>query len=335
VRKTITLVLVLFAVACPFWAADEGMAGSTAGMSAAQGATPEAIPSASQLSIRFFDQKVYFLGDQINVEVVITNTGKETLQFEVADNRYFNLDFDVHTTTNVGLDHAKDFTIARSSDQPTFYRDVSLEAGDKYALVVDLRSYAMFVSPGQYVLQATFYPKLFRGANPSSIKSNRLALNVKPALLTAEERSLVQAETGAMLARAALPPDEVVTWTIGARQKSQWERFFLYLDLESLMRKNPDQDRKFLKSTETAQREMVDQFRQQLRQMTIQQDISVIPTSFLVLKTSYDSSEATVQVLEKFKNTGYTDRKQFTYLLKKSDRYWMIYNYEIRNLETE
>jgi hypothetical protein len=158
---------------------------------------------------------------------------------------------------------------------------------------------------------------------------------VKPALLTAEERSLVQAETGAMLARAALPPDEVVTWTIGARQKSQWERFFLYLDLESLMRKNPDQDRKFLKSTETAQREMVDQFRQQLRQMTIQQDISVIPTSFLVLKTSYDSSEATVQVLEKFKNTGYTDRKQFTYLLKKSDRYWMIYNYEIRNLETE
>jgi len=327
VRKTIILVLVLFAAAYPFWAATSGMAGSTAGMSAA--------PGASQFSIRFFDQKIYFLGDPIRVEATITNTGTETLRFEVADNRYFNLDFDVHTTTNVGLDHARDFTIARSLDQPTFYRSVSLEAGEKYAVVVDLTSYAMFTSPGQYVVQASFYPELFRSADSTSMKSNRIALNVKPALITEEERSLVQAETGALLALEALPPDEVVSWTIEARQKSQWEKFFLYLDLESLMRNNPDQDRKFLNSTEEKRREMVDQFRQQLRQATIAQEINVIPSSFQVLNTSYNSSEATVLVLEKFKNTDYTEQKKFTYHLKKSDRYWMIYSYEIKNLETE
>ena len=75
----------------------------------------------------------------------------------------------------------------------------------------------------------------------------------------------MEAETGALLARQALPPDEVVSWTISARQKSQWERFFLYLDLESLLRKNPEKDRSFRNATEAARRQMVDQFRQQLR----------------------------------------------------------------------
>jgi hypothetical protein len=326
VRKTITCVLVLFAVACPFWAATGG---------GASGANANTMQDTPQFSIRFFDQKVYFLGDPIQVEAVITNTGTDTLRFKVADNRFFNLDFDVRTTTNVGLDHAKEFTIARNSDQPVFFREMTLEPGDKYSVVVDLSAYAMFSSPGQYVLQATFFPELFRGPDSSAMKSNRLALNMKPQVATAEEKALVQAETGAMLARSILPPDEVVSWTITARQKSQWERFFLYLDLESLMRKNPDKDRSFRNATEAARRQMVDQFRQQLRQMTIQQDISVIPTSWQILKTSYDPADATVQVLEKFKYPDYTELKQYTYYLKKSDRYWIINDYEIRNQGTE
>jgi hypothetical protein len=315
VRKTITAVLVLFAVSGPFWAASQD--------------------TQQQFSIRFYDQRVYFLGDEIQVEAVITNTGTDTLRFKMADNRFFNMDFDVRTTRNVGLDHAKQFTIERNSDQPVFFREVSLEPGEKYGIVVDLTQFAAFASAGQYVVQAAFFPELFRGPDSSSMKSNRLSLFVKPAAANAEEKATVQAENGAMLARQSLPPDEVVSGTVTARQKSQWERFFLYLDLESLMRKNPEKDRIFRNSTEAQQRQMVDQFRQQLRQTTIQQDISVIPTSFEVRKTTYDSSEGTVEVLEKFKYPDYTELKAYTYHLKKSDRFWIIYDYEIKNLGTE
>jgi hypothetical protein len=314
VRKTITIILVLFAVSRPFWAMAQDAQGFT---------------------IRFFDQKVYFLGDPIQVEAVLTNTGTDTLRFKVADNRFYNLDFDVRTTTNVGLGHAKEFTIERNSDQPVFFREVALQPGEKYGITIDLTSYAAFASAGQYVVQAIFFPELFRGPDSATLTSNRLTLNVKPPVATAEEKAMVEAETGALLARQALPPDETVSWTIAARQKSQWERFFLYLDLETLMRKNPDKDRVFRNSTETAQRKMVDQYRQQLMQTTILQDISVIPSSFTVQKTSYDASEATVQVLEKFKYTDYTELKAYTYHLKKSDRYWIIYDYEIKNQGTE
>jgi hypothetical protein len=320
VRKIVIVVLVLFAASRPFWAS---------GQNAAPG------QDIQQFSIRYFDQKVYFLGDPIQVEAVITNTGTDTLRFKVADNRFFNLDFDVRTTTNVGLEHAKEFTIERNSDQPVFFREVSLEPGEKYGIVVDLERFAALANPGQYVVQATFFPELFRGTDSAAMKSNRLSLNVKPPVATAEEKAVIEAETGALLARQALPPDEVVGATITARQKSQWERFFLYLDLESLLRKNPEKDRSFRNATETARRQMIDNFRLQLRQTTIRDDISVIPNSYTIQKTSYDAASAVVAVLERFKYPDYTELKAYTYHLKKSDRFWIIYDYEIKNQGTE
>jgi hypothetical protein len=311
--KTI-MILVLLAVSSPFWAASQDV---------------------QQFSVRFFDQKVYFLGDEIQVEAVITNTGTETLRFKVADNRFFNVDFDVRTPTNVGLEHAKEFTIARNSDQPVFYREVSLEPGEKYGIVVDLARYAAFSSPGQFVVQAAFYPDLFHGAGSPTMKSNRMSLNIKPPVVTAEEKAVVEAETGALLARQSLPPDEVVSWTITARQKGQWEKFFLYLDMESLMRKNPAKDRVFRNSTEGQQRQMISQFRTQLMQPALQQDISVIPSSYEVQKTTYNAAEGTVQVLERFAYPDYTELRGYTYHLKKSERYWIIYDYEIKNLGTQ
>ncbi len=250
VRKTLFIVLTLFAASRPFGAIaqDASLVSSAPAAATAQAAAAPA----GAFSIRFFDQKVYFLGDPIQVEAVIANTGTDTLRFKVADNRFFNLDFDVRTTTNVGLDHAREFITGRNSDQPVFFREVDLEPGEKYSIVVDVEQYAALATAGQYVLQGSFYPELFRGPDSIAMKSNRLTLNVKPALATAEERAIVEAETGALLARQPLPPDEVVSATIEARQKSQWEKFFLYLDLEALMRKSPERDRAFRNSTEAA-----------------------------------------------------------------------------------
>jgi hypothetical protein len=325
VRKTLVMVLVLAAASFPLSAA-------TAPDASQSGAT---LAPAASFSIRFYDQKVYFVGDPIRVEAVVANTGTDTLRFKVADNRFFNLDFDVRTTTNLGLDHARQFITERNSDQPTFFREVSLEPGEKYSVVVDLQSFTAFGSAGQYVLQGAFYPELFRGPDSSALKSNRLTLNLKPALATAEERAVVEAETGALLARLPLPPDEVVSSTIQARQKSQWERFYLYLDLETILRKSPEKDRAWRNATEAARQKMMDSFRLQLRQTNLTQDISVIPTTFEIQKTSYNATDGTVEVLERFAYPGYTERKLYTYHLKKVDRSWIIDDYEIRNQGTE
>ncbi len=289
----------------------------------------------AEFTIRFFDKKVYFVGDQIMAEAVITNTTAQTLTFEVADNRVFSLDFDVRTATNLALDHAADFITARNSDQPVFFREVSLQPGEKYSIVVDMTKYAAVADAGLYVVQGRFYPQLWRGKDSHSFTSNRLTLDVKPPVVTQEERAVVEAQTGALITRQALPPDQVVSYTIQARQKSQWDKFFLYLDLESLLRKNPDKDRIWRRSSQQAQAAMLGQFRQQLMSSRIEQDIIIIPTSFSIQKTTYSATDGTVQVMERFQYADYAEIKQYTYYLKKQDQYWIITDYEIKNLGTQ
>ncbi|MGA2615137.1 MAG: hypothetical protein ABSG38_17015 [Spirochaetia bacterium] len=352
VSKNLILALAVF-VLVPFWAQaqasqpgqsgmqsqSDGVSGAASGpantsMAPAQAGASSAGQTAT-FSVRFYEKKIYFLGDEIQIQAAIENNTPDTMRFRVADNRYYNLDFDVRTTTNLPIAHAKEFTTGRNSDQPVFFRDVSLEPGENYSFSVDLTKYIAFTDAGLYVVQAMFYPELFRGPGSTLMQSNRLTLDIKPPVMGTEERAKVEAETGALIARAAIPPDEVVASTISARQKSQWEKFFLYLDLESLLRRNPERDRAFRRSSEAAQRQMMELFRQELMQSRIDQDISIIPTSFEVQKTSYDASQATVQVLERFKYPDYTELKQYTYLLRKSDRYWIIYDYGIRNLGTQ
>ncbi len=312
--KRIFACLCLFVVlSAPAFAADEG----------------------SGFTIRFFDRKIYFLGDRIEVEAAITNEGTETMRFNVADNRFFSIDFDVRTTTNLALGHARQFTTERNSDQPVFFRDVTLAPGEKYSIVVDLTAYADIGEPGLYVVQGRFFPALWRGKDSQTLSSNKLTLNVRPPVVTGEMRAAVEAETGALITRDVLAPDLVVAYTIQARQRSQWDKFFLYLDLPSLLRKNPEKDRVWRKSDQAAQSAMVEQFKQQLMAAKISGDISVIPTSFEIQKTSYSPSEGTVQVLEKFAYADFTELKRYTYHLKKEDRYWIIDDYEIKNLGTE
>ena len=128
-------------------------------------------------SIRFFEKKVYFLGDEILVEALIVNTGAATIRFKVAENRVFNLDFDVRTPTNVALEHAREFTTQRTSDQPVFFREMSLEPGEQYAIVVDLARYAAFDAArplraaGLVLPRAVPHRRLGRPSRPTGSRS--------------------------------------------------------------------------------------------------------------------------------------------------------------------
>ena len=289
----------------------------------------------SELTIRLYNQAVYFLGDPIMIEITVSNTTAAPMSFQVADNRVFSFDFDVRTTTNLALNHAADFITARTSDQPVFFREVTLQPGEKYSIVEDLTTFIQFADPGVYVVQGRFYADLWRGDTSTFVSSNRLALNIKPPVVTAQERAVMEAQTGALITRQALPPDQVVEYTIQSRQKSQWDKFFLYLDLASLLRRNPDQDRVWRRSSQQAQQTLIAQFKQELMASTIQNEISVIPSSYEVQNTSYGPTDGTVQVLERFAHVDYTELRQYIYYLKKQEGYWIITTYEVKNLGTQ
>jgi hypothetical protein len=165
-----------------------------------------------------------------------------------------------------------------------------------------------------------------------------LSLTVRPSAITGPDGIPLEMDivTGAQLVRERLAPDQVVEYTITARQKSQWERFFLYLDLEAmLLAQDSARQRKWLNESEEGRRRMMEQFRQELQNPVTDGTISLIPTSFEIERTQYNSFEGSVTVLQKYRSNNFTELKRYIYLLRQRDNIWTIADYSVINLGTE
>jgi hypothetical protein len=314
-------------------------------------------------SIRFFDRRIYYAGgsgdapsDPISIQVTITNNSPSTYRFKLADERAFSLDFDARTMSNRALAPADTLIRKRTQYQQIFFREIAVESGESFSFVEDLRDYVSITEPGSLVIKAQLYPELIRpgiiktaaagggsasgnyAPSAAALESKRLSLTIRPAAITGPDGIPLEmdAATGAQLVRERLAPDQVVEYTITARQKSQWERFFLYLDLEAMLQaQDAARQRKWIAESEEGRRRMIEQYRHELKDSVIDGTISVIPTSFTIERTQYNSVEGSVIVLQKFKNNNFTELKRYTYFVRQKDNIWTIVNYSVVNMGTE
>lgn len=292
------------------------------------------------VTIAYYNKSIYFPNSDIEVKVTITNASGSVYRFRVADNRIFSLDFDIRSITNIQAPRSTKFTAQANSNQPVFFREISLDPGADYGFTENLGDYRAITDPGMYVVTATFYPELISNpgipGNATGIQSNQLTLSVEPSLQgEAAVQAQINQSTGAILQQEALPPDQVVTYMLQARQHSDWNKFFLYLDVVSLLRSNPSRDRQYIHMSAVDQQAYVKQFKQMLQQQTVEGDISVIPSDFQILQTSYTPEQGTVKVLELFRETNFTQKREYTYQLKLENGIWMITGYELQKLGTQ
>ena len=288
-----------------------------------------------EFAIRFYNKEIYFPDSRILIKAEIINNSAETYRYKVSPDRVFNIEFGVRTLANESLDPAPEFIIARNSDQAIFYREYSLEPGERFGFVEELGDFITISAPGEYVVHAHFFSELFNAMAGDVMKSNLLSLSVLPGNARSGVQDIIDRETGLVLTQLALPPDEVVIYMLNARQRSQWEKFFLYLDVEGLYLQNPENERRYMRLSDEERRASVKRFAEALRSEATEDDFLLIPSEFDIQKTSYTRNEATVLVLEKFQYQNYTEVKQFTYYLSRKDMAWTVYRYDVKNLGTE
>jgi hypothetical protein len=284
------------------------------------------------IGIRFFDKRVFYLGNApVYVNVSITNNTPEVYRFRLSDDRSFSVDFEVLSLSARPVPFADTLVRKRSGSRQIFFREIAIEPGETFSFIEDLQNYADFEAAGSYIVQAKLYPDMLRSA---SLVSNRLNLNIRPLAVTGADGLPValDTETNANLVRAKLPPDEVVGYTLTARQKAQWEKFFLYLDLEAMLSRDAARQRQWRAESEEGRLRMVARYRGELQSAVIDGDISAVPAEFTIERTTYNAEEGTVVVLEKFKVGGYTERKSYTYYLRLKDDVWTIVDYNVQNL---
>jgi hypothetical protein len=332
-RKSILIVLILSMLAIPslLLAAETG--------------------NSVSFSIRFYDRRIYYLEqDPVYIQVTITNNSPSVYRFRLADDRAFSVDFDVRTVTNRSIDPAETLIRKRTSSGQVFFREITVESGESFSFVEDLRDFAGLKNSGAFIIQARIYPELYRpdravpaavgsgnSGSGSYIESNRLSLNIRPPAMPGPGGIPValDTETNANLVREKLSPDQVVEYFINARQRSQWEKYFLYLDIEALLSRDPVRKRQWLTESEEGRRYMMDRYRTELRQAAADSDIATLPSEYEIERTVYNNSEGTVTAVEKFKSLNFTEKKRYTYYLQRKEDIWTIVDYSVVNLGTE
>lgn len=299
-------------------------------------AGPAPSPAASpgiELSIRFYDKRIYFPESDIPIKVTITNNAAAPFRFKLADDRVHSLSFDARTPTNRLLDPSDAYRLAMSESRPAFYRELSLEPGEEYSFVESLGRYVRIDGPGAFTLRASLRPEL--GASPALLSSNALTLSVRPSPGLPPAAETVRAAGGEVLKAQALPPDEVVRRTLDARQKGLWNEFFLYLDLEALISRNEEQKRAYDRESDAGRRRIIERYRADLQANIVDKDIVVLPYYVEVLETRYTPSRGIVRVLEKFESQQLRLVKEYDYELERRDGIWFIVGYTVMNKGTE
>jgi len=293
----------------------------------------------ADISIKFYDRTMYYPGNAdenpINIYITISNTGSSTLRFKIADDRVFSMDFVAFDVKSKQLTQTESIRRKRSTNQTVYFREISLEPGEGYSFVENLKNYLDIEDPSVYYVELSFYPELYR-SRETYLQSNRLSLEVKPSpSVTSSFIYPIDNNNGTLLKPEAIGPDKVVEQTIIARQKSLWDQFFLYMDLEEILKRDSGRTRKYNNASANERNEMLQSFKADLMQQRIDYDIVAIPERFEIETTTYSQTEGTVKVLEWFKNSTFYEKKRYTYSLRQRDGIWQIYNYMVDNLGTE
>ncbi|MBQ3966648.1 MAG: hypothetical protein II684_07455 [Treponema sp.] len=306
---------------------------------AAQTASSSQDFSQAAVVIKFYDRTMYYPGsaddNPIFVHISVVNRGTETLRFKLADDRMFSLDFTAYTIKNSMLPKTEKLVVKRSTNQTVYFREIALEAGEEYSFIENAKNYINFDEPSMYYLELNFYPELYK-SRQTSITSNRLSLDIRPAPLAASSTVLpVESKSASLLKPEEKSPDKVVEETIIARQKSLWDQYFLYMDLEQMMLRNADTERRYRAASADERARLLESYKSDLMQNRIDHDVVAVPERFYIENTSYSQIDGTVTVLEWFKYPTYRERKRYVYKVRQRDGIWQIYDYNVTNLGTE
>lgn len=288
------------------------------------------------VSISFFDKRVYVPGSDVLVRVTIKNDAPASYRLKLADDKRLSVNFDVRSIANRALEPSDAWKRAMSSSAPALYREVAIQPGEEFSFVANLADYVAIVDPGAFIVVCTLFPELSTRPDPGlTLKSNTLSLSVRPGAPAPSVAEAFKAGTAEILKAERISPDEVVSRTIRARQKGQWNEFFLYLDVESLLKANPDKKRSYDRESDDGRRRMLSAYRADMMESVVDSNIVVIPSSFNILETLYGASYGTVIVLQRFDYDGFRMLKEYSYELEKRDDIWYIVAYTVRNKGTE
>lgn len=286
------------------------------------------------VSVNYFDKTIYYPSETddnpVFVRITLSNSGTDTVRFKMADDHAFSMDFVAITAKNASLNLNPALIQKRSTSQTVYFREIALEPGEEYSFIENLKDYIDIPSSAIYYFQVRFYPELLK-SKLNYVDSNRLSLDIRPtpnAIIAQAQQKTTQTT---VLKPEPISPDKVIERTIIARQKSLWDEFFLYIDLDQCLQTDTVRDRKY-RAASAAERatQLLD-----FKNLFMTNDLLASPDEFEIKKTEYSQTDGTVTVIERFNEDTYVQISEYVYYLRLRDGIWQLYKWDVNHAGTE
>jgi len=190
-----------------------------------------AVQAETQFSIRYYNKRIYYSGERIELKLIISNSENSPLTFYISDNPKHSFGFGLRTLAGEPVPPASDFP----TQTERVYRVVHLGPGQDLSIIVPLNDWIAPLTPGQYRLTGFFYPQMRRADGEVIISKSALDLTIMPETELRWEDEL-DLEIHMALIDRDLDPWAVVSETLLKRQELKFNWATLYLDLDSLAR---------------------------------------------------------------------------------------------------
>jgi hypothetical protein len=283
--------------------------------------------------VQFHNQRVYYPGTSVWVRATVRNNSDQDYVFSLADQAEFNLLMNVRTLANQAVPVSENYMLRAASSRPVFYRLLKLLPGEEHSFLVDLGDFVRIDEPGNFIVQAQFVPSV-NNAQPL-LRSNILRLSVRPDSGSAQFIDSIDAQTGEILERQGLAPDEVIRFILDGRQRGHWNRVFLYLDLDALFQRSSDRRIRFLNASETTRNQLLQDFGADIRAGRVESSVATAPDEFSILQVSYTPSHATVVSRHVYYRHQFNEIKEFIWNLELNNGVWLVTGFAVQNLGTQ
>lgn len=290
--------------------------------------------SSIDVSIKYFNKQIYYIGDPIIVEFQIVNNGSDPFLFITSYNKIFTFDFEISSFTNRMMEHSDSYAINRRKFEPVFNDEITLKTNEVYGVRIDISEWFSFNEPGEFVIKGAFYPNLITDEGKKILTEKELYLYLNPTF-TEMAKEKAREEEIKRLKAESLPPYEVIDLMLKSIMVRDYEKYFLYINFEKFIQQFKNARKKYFDAEDIDKPEIIEEFKLYLMDKNTLEAVpysDTIPIDFEIEKTVIEKRSARVTVIETFKYLRLVEKKRYTYHMHLYGDKWLLEKYDVVNI---
>jgi hypothetical protein len=272
----------------------------------------------------------YRLDEDIKLQIEVRNEGSKPVFIYPAGYKLLNFEIKILNLKNAEILEKLNPDITELKNQNPYLfipKELELYPDEIYKVELNLNEYYKIEESGRYKITVSFKPYI----DNENIKfnSNPIYLNILPTERQRMEQEIVLALKKEEEAKS-YTPYSLIKFLLDSKIKGDWNNYFLYQNLDSIILKYPKFSEKYLKASDEMKKDIIEEFK---KYEIERPDNKIEEYSIEEIKESFKELKATVRCKIKYKKPAVFQNYVYEFYLVKKGNKWFVQDFEVINYE--